>query len=99
MIFRFSVYSLDNEYNEILTFPIFSVIATDGVHPAKARLIVHVDDVNDNDPEFAAAQFVFSIKEGSSTPPSSGRFIDALTAQDADSDFSWPITYSFVNGE
>ena len=70
-------------------------MASDGVHEASFNLIVYVDDVNDNNPEFSLTQFVFSIEEGLSTPPSGGRYIGTVQASDKDIESS--LTYTFAN--
>jgi len=47
---------------------------------------------------FSEPYFVFSVKEGSSTPPNGGRFIGSVTAHDEDSGIASMVTYSFLNG-
>ena len=75
-----------------------SVVASDGTLLSNCRLLIYLDDVNDNDPVFPSPYFVFAIEEGYSTPPSGGRYVGALTATDADDGFSSFVMYSFVNG-
>ena len=90
---------LTNNFLNINSILCYVVIVTDGRYQATARLIVHVDDVNDNDPDFLQPFFVFSIKEGSSTPPSGERFVGSVTAQDKDAGIAPIVTYKFVNGK
>lgn len=77
----------------------FIVLASDGLHQTSTTVLIYVDDVNDNNPEFSAPFFVFSVQEGFSTPPSSGRYVGLVKANDLDSNLNAEITYSFVNGK
>ncbi|KAM7000863.1 cadherin-related family member 2 [Tautogolabrus adspersus] len=74
-----------------------NVIATDkGTPPlsASVTVIINVEDVNDNSPQFAAPSYEFFVKEGEK-----GAFVGSVTAEDLDqtTDFN-RISFSIIDG-
>lgn len=68
------------------------------MHQSTAEVVVRVVDVNDNPPLFSEVQYVFSVREGRSTPPAVGRLVGVVHAKDGDLGMNANITYSFVEG-
>ncbi|XP_041652775.1 cadherin-related family member 2 [Cheilinus undulatus] len=74
-----------------------NVTATDkGVPPLSTTvtIIINVDDVNDNKPQFGKPSYEFSVKEGEK-----GAFVGSVTAEDLDqtTDFN-RISFSIIDG-
>ncbi|XP_060905016.1 cadherin-related family member 2 isoform X2 [Labrus mixtus] len=74
-----------------------NVTATDkGTPPlsASVTVIINVEDVNDNSPQFEAPSYEFSVKEGEK-----GAFVGSVTAEDLDqtTDFN-RISFSIIDG-
>ncbi|KAJ3580680.1 hypothetical protein NHX12_034266 [Muraenolepis orangiensis] len=74
-----------------------TVTATDQGEPALmslVRVIIHVEDTNDNQPIFSRASYNFSVKEGAK-----GAFVGSVQAVDLDQDINFNrISFSILNG-
>ena len=71
------------------------VVATDRGNPAKsstAKVVVNVEDVNDNDPKFAMLSYNFLVKEGEDN----GTFVGVVSATDRDAGKNSEISYRFA---
>uniref|UniRef100_A0A1I8IML6 Cadherin domain-containing protein n=1 Tax=Macrostomum lignano TaxID=282301 RepID=A0A1I8IML6_9PLAT len=88
--------TLDREANAML---VFSIVASDmGVSPrfTTAELRLTILDINDNQPEFTAPQYVGSVPENSPAG-TEVYFLPSLQATDRDADNNSFIEYSIVD--
>ncbi|KAM3867063.1 cadherin-related family member 2 [Diretmus argenteus] len=74
-----------------------NVTATDKGTPTRSAMvtvIINVEDINDNAPEFKEASYKFSVKEGEK-----GAFVGSVQAEDRDQTKNFNrISFSFING-
>ncbi|KAM4621884.1 cadherin-related family member 2 [Polymixia lowei] len=74
-----------------------NVTATDKGTPAKStsvKVIINVEDINDNTPEFKESSYSFSVNEGEK-----GAFVGLVQAEDLDQTIDYNrISYSIING-
>ncbi|KAK1903616.1 Cadherin-related family member 2 [Dissostichus eleginoides] len=74
-----------------------NVTATDNGTPSLSTMvpvIINVEDVNDNGPEFKVSSYKFSVKEGEK-----GAFVGSVQAEDLDQTTEFNrISYSIING-
>ena len=73
---------------------ILGIQATDGKFSTTTKLVINLEDVNDNAPYFTKSLYWANVPE---TIPI-GRLIINVTAQDKDSCSNGHVTYSFVQG-
>ena len=89
----FIKHTLDREWQAVYRF---GVTASDQGNPpksSKANVVVHVDDVNDNDPKFSQNQFYFPVAENKSNRTKVGQ----VSATDSDAGLNAKIVYSLVS--
>lgn len=82
---------LNREQKEVYRF---GVVATDQGNPPKsstADVVVYVDDVNDNNPEFTSPSYFFPVSENESNRT----FVGKVSATDRDAGSNAKIAYSF----
>ncbi|KAL4240882.1 Protocadherin Fat 4 [Mactra antiquata] len=74
----------------------FYIQATDPAkHVVNATVVLHIEDMNDNNPQFENSSYVFDIPENSK----SGTTVGTIQAPDRDSDKFGPVTYAIYGGE
>ena len=85
--------ALDREQQAVYQF---SVTASDQGNPPKtsiANVVVHVEDVNDNDPRFSLKKYFFQVTENKSNRT----FVGQVSATDRDAGLNAKIVYSLVS--